>query len=135
MKTMTTNLKYFCGLTIIFSVIFFYYLYAALSIESYDKISIYAALYGSVLFISGLALGYFDSVRHSRLDLGFHYHLMTFIIVNVIGLISLFIDMGFNKNTLLYAILSIVFWAIGLLVHYYYSSKSIKGMDKENIFE
>ncbi len=135
MKTMTTNLKYFSSLTAIFSVIFFYYLYTAISIDSYDKIWIYATLYGAVLFISGLILGYHDTVRDSRLDLGFHYHLMTFIIVNLIGILSAFVVMGFNIDTLLYAILPIAFWTLGLFVHHYLSSKTIKGMDKGNIFD
>ena len=39
---MTRNLKYFSGLTLIFSIIFFNYLYAALLNESYNNIGIYA---------------------------------------------------------------------------------------------
>ncbi len=132
---MTTNLKYFCGLTFIFSIIFFDALYTDLSLGSPEKIWIYAILYGLALFFTGLYLGYNDPVQKSRLDLGFHYHLMTFIIVNSIGLISLFIALGFNKNTLLCAIMSIGFWAIGLLVHFYFSSKSIKGISREEIFD
>ena len=135
MKTLTNNLKYFCGLTLIFSITFFYYLYSSILIESYNKIWVYATLFGIALFISGFALGYNDSVRKSRLDLGFQYHLMTFIIVNFIGIVSLFIAMGFNMKTLLYSILSLIPWGIGLYANYYSSSKSIKGMDKKDIFD
>ena len=135
MKTMSNNLIYFSGLTLTFSVIFFYYLYANLIIESYDKIWIYALLYGTALFISGLTLGYKDSVRKSRLDLGFQYHLMTFVVVNGVGIISLLIAMGFSTQNFITGILSILFWTLGILVHYYYSLKTIKGMDKEEIFD
>ena len=135
MKALTNNLKYFCGLAFIFSTVFFYVLYTALLAESYNQIWLYATLYGITLFASGFALGYHDPVRKSKLDLGFQYHLMTFIVVNSVGLVSLFIAMGFNKETLLYGVFPLVFWAIGLLVHYYSSSRSIKGMDKKGLFD
>jgi hypothetical protein len=132
---MSLNLKYFSGFTLIFSAIFFYALYSNLISESYDSIWIYALLYGTALFISGLALGYKDSVRKSRLDLGFQYHLMTFVIVNSVGIISLLIAMGFSTQNLMTGILSMLFWTLGILVHYYYSSKTLKGIDKEAIFD
>ena len=135
MKTMSQNLKYFSGLTLIFSVIFFYYLYSSLLIGSYGKIWIYAILFGTALFVSGLILGSKDSVRNSRQDLGFQYHLMTFVIVNSVGIISILITLGFSIQNFITGILSILFWALGLIVHYYFSLKTIKGIDKREIFD
>ena len=135
MKTITNNLKYFGGLTLIFSIAFFYYLYSAVLAQSYSDIWIYVSLYGAALFISGFVLGYRDPVRKSRLDLGFYYHLITFIVVNFVGIISLFIAMGFSFRTLLNAAASLIFWGLGLLVHYYFSSRSIKGINKREIFD
>ena len=134
MKAMTDNLKYFSALVLIFSITFFYLLYSALLAQSYNHIWIYATSFGVALFISGFVFGYQDSVRKSRLDLGFQYHLMTFIIVNAIGIPSLFIAMGFSFYTLLTGVLHLPFWALGLFVHHYYSSRSIKGMDKKDLF-
>lgn len=135
MKTMTNNLKYFSGLTLIFSAAFFYYLYSALQTKSFDNIWLFAILFGVALFIAGLILGYKDPVRKSRADLSFQYHLMTFIIVNVIGIPWLFISMGLNNDALLSAAFQCIPWGIGLFVHYYFSSRSIKGMNKEEIFD
>lgn len=135
MKTMTNNLKYFSVLTLIFSTAFFYYLYSSLQTHSFGNIWLFAILFGVVLFIAGLVLGYKDSVRRSRADLSFQYHLMTFIIVNVIGIPWLFISMGLNNDTLLSATFQCIPWGIGLFVHYYFSSRSIKGMNKEEIFD
>ncbi len=132
---MTTNLKFFCGLAMVFSFAFFYSLYAALSAQAYNSIWIYALLFGLGLLISGFYLGYNDPVRDSKLDLGFQYHLVTFIIVNSIGIPALFLYMGFNTETVLGASSSSVFWGLGLMVHYYFSSRSIKGLDKKNIFD
>ncbi|MEO9483987.1 MAG: hypothetical protein ABJG47_11095 [Ekhidna sp.] len=132
---MSKNLKYFSGLAMLFSVIFFHYLYTNLIIEHYENILAYAVIYGVSLFISGLILGYNDPVRGSRLDLGYYYHLVTFIIVNFVGLISLLAAMGFNTYNLLIGTLSILPWTLGLFVHYYFSNKSIKGFDKQSAFE
>lgn len=135
MKTMTRNLKYFSGITLIFSIIFFNNLYSALLNESYNNIGIYASLFGIAIFVSGLTLGYYDSTRNSRLDLGFHYHLNTFIIVNCVGITASFISMGLSWKTMASAILSILFWGLGLVVHYFFSLKTIKGYDKKEIFD
>jgi len=134
MITMTKNLKYFSGLTLIFSAVFFYNLYSALQTQSYSNIWIFAILYGAILFCTGLFLGYKDSVRKSRADLGFQYHLMTFIIVNCIGIPWMFISIGLKTETLLSASIQFIPWGIGLFVHYYFSSRSMKGMNKEEVF-
>ncbi len=134
MKPLTKNLKYFSGIAIIFSIVFFYNLYAALQAQSYNKIWVYALLYGILMFCAGLILGYRDPVRESRTDLGFQYHLITFIIVNAIGIPALFFAMGLNIETITGAILQSFSWGLGLFVHYYFSSKSLKGMDKEEVF-
>ena len=135
MKTMTNNLKYFSVLTLIFSTIFFYYLFASLRAHSYGNIWLIALSFGVLLFISGLILGRKDSVRHSRADLSFQYHLMTFIIVNGIGIPWQLISMGIDRGSLINVAYQCVPWGIGLAIHYYFSSKSIKGMNKEEIFD
>ena len=135
MKALTKNLKYFGALTILFSIVFFYYLYTSINMQSFENIVLYAILYGAALFISAFILGYNDPVRKSKLDLGFHYHLITYVIVNLIGISALFLAMGFNSDTIINASLNLIFWGLGLLVHYYFSTRSIKGIDKNQIFD
>ena len=135
MKTMTNNLKYFSGSTLIFSILFFYYLFSSLQANEYDNIWLIAAVFGVLLFFTGLFLGRQDSVRHSRADLSFQYHLMTFIIVNGVGIPWLLISMGADNGTLINVAYQCIPWGIGLAVHYYFSSKSIKGVNKEEIFD
>jgi len=132
---MTINLKYFSGLAIFFSATFFHYLTTALKAHTFGNIWWFALLFGVLLFAAGFLLGRRDLVRMSRSDLGFQYHLMTFIIVNLIGITWFFVSMGINKATLLNALCQCVPWGIGLLIHYYYSSKTIKGMNKEELFD
>ena len=135
MKTMTVNQKYFGILALIFSIAFFYSLHSALKTEVYDNIWLYAISFGVLLFVSGLILGYNDSVRKSRKDLGFQYHLTTFIIVNIVGIPWLFLVMGFNINSVVNAIFQCIGWGLGLFLHYYLSSKSIKGINKAELFD
>ena len=60
---------------------------------------------------------------------------MTFIIVNAVGIPWSIISIGINNETLLNAFFQLIPWGIGLLAHLYFSSKSIKGMKKEEIFD
>ena len=135
MKTITKNQKYYGVLTLLFSVAFFYYLYSALETRTYDHIWIYAIVYGSLLFAGGLYFGYRDSIRESRKDLGFQYHLTVFMIVNLISVPWLFIVMGVSMDSLMNAGFQLIPWGLGLLIHYFFSSKSIKGISKQELFD
>jgi hypothetical protein len=97
--------------------------------------SLYGIIYGTIIMASGLLFGYKDSVRESRVDPGFQYHLITYIGVNAIGVLWWFMEMGLNADSLLTILLQCLAWGLGLFVHYYFSSNSIKGMKKEEIFE
>ncbi|MBL4625257.1 MAG: hypothetical protein JKY42_08990 [Flavobacteriales bacterium] len=132
---MTTNQKYFGILNLIFSISFFYYLNSSLHEKSYDFLTLSAVLFGLLIFIAGYILGYKDPIRNSRNNISFQYHLTTFIVVNSVGIPWLFISRGLNTSSLISASLQLFPWAIGLLIHFYFSSKSIKGMDKEEIFD
>lgn len=132
---MTKNLKYFSLLTSIFSCIFFFFLNRDIRTEPDHFIWLYAFLFGSSIFISGLLLGYKESIRKIRFDLMFQYHLATYIIVNIIGIISFILSLGLNKSTLFIALAQALPWGVGLVIHYYFSLRSIKGIQKKNLFE
>jgi len=132
---MTTNQKYFGILTLASSIIFFYYLYTALQEQSYSNIWWFAGFFGVFLFVIGFVLGCKDPVHKSRKDLGFQYHLITFLIVNGVGIPWLLFSAQLNPHTYLNAALQVFPWAVGLFFHFYVSSKSIKGMNKEELFD
>lgn len=135
MKTISNNLKYFALFTLILSILFFNYLYSSLEKDVYNNIVLFAILYGASVFISGLIYGFREKVRHTRGDIEFRYHLVTFSIVNSVGITFLIIYMGLNFKNVLIISSQLFFWGIGLLVHYYFSSRSIKGMDAGEIFK
>jgi site-specific recombinase len=66
--------------------------------HQWKNINIIAMVYGVLMFINGLANGYFDNDRMQKIDLAFRYHLLTFIIVNGIHCIySIIPDSHFNS--------------------------------------
>ena len=131
---MTRNQKYFAVLTILLSLVFFKLLIDDLTIEAYGNLWIYALIYGIVMFLNGLYFGYNDPVRETRHDLGFQYHLITYIIVNVIGINWFIFKFADSGNAFFWIVIQCVPWGLGVLLHYYLSLRCIKGMDKEEIF-
>ena len=135
MKQMSRNLKYFSALTLVFSMVFFYFLFSALESHSYENIWILPLTFGVLMFASGLILGGTDPVQSSRSDLGYQYHLMTFIIVNGVGIPWFLITMGIDNISMSIIALQCLPWGLGLAIHYYCSSKTIKGISKKEIFD
>ena len=134
MRYFTPQLVGFGVTTLVLSIGFFSYLYSSIKAHTYDYIWIAALAFGVLMFFNGLLWGWRDSVRKSKSDLGFMYHLYTFVIVNNINLIFLFFFGFLEKYNENHFYLYILFWGIGLMVHYYAMKKKIKGMDKEELF-
>lgn len=88
--------------------------------------------YGALMLITGKTLGEKDKLKNSYADLGFNYHLTTFLVVNIVGIIWI---ISFRPNDLVYQIISTLSWLIGLLIHFLESSKSLKGYSKEESFK
>jgi len=134
MKYTTPHLIGFALTTIILSSAFFYYLFTNLVDENYSYIHYVALGFGALMFISGLSWGNKDSARKSRHDLGFLYHFYTFIFVNVVNFVFILLYPELREFMLDIFLISLGFWAIGILLHYYQSRKHIKGMSKEDLF-
>ena len=135
MNTLTRPQKFFAVISIILTLLFFYILHLMLDLKAYQSIPYYAIGYGLCMFLNGLGWGYFDRVRNSRMSIGFMYHLITFITVNGVFLLGL-VFYPPMQNITIWAILNqFVFWGIGLGFHYYYSKKTIKGMDPDEVFK
>lgn len=135
MKKLTTNLKYFAIALMVLTLTFSYYLYSFIASEQYTNIIVLATAFGISVFAVGLYFGYNDKEVNTKIDLGFNYHLFTYIIVNGIGIIWLFSVLGFTNENIKMAASQLLFWGIGLFVHYLFSRRSIKGYDRDTIFK
>ena len=140
MKTVITKpLIQFTSIITLLSVVFRISMSSILSDESWNYVYIPPLLYFVSMFITGR---YFGKKEYEYLpinDVCFRFHLSTFFVfflvsysVFYLGLMSIYEP----RIILDYTLLS---WGVGLLIHLflYLSSckNSIKGLDKEDIFE
>ena len=133
--TLSRNLKVLAVLIAFYTIIFHYYLSQFLVAEQWGNVIISAVVLFVVTFASGLLLGAKDPTHKSRADLGFHYHFITYIIVNTIGVLWLTSGFSSDKETWGMAALTIVLWGVGVIVHRRLSKTTIKGLPKGTIFD
>lgn len=123
MKALSTNQKIFALITLLLSATFFYYLYHFIESEQYNYVIACSTMFGSFMFLFGFALGYKDKPKNEKLTLGFGYHLITYLIVNVLGAIFLLMFKGFSLQNSLIVSSTFLFWGLGLAVHYNFGTK------------
>lgn len=134
MQTFSKQQVLFTGLTLIWSSLFFNSLTTHLEEQSYRSIPSLAGLYAALMFLSGLACGYFDSIRLTRIDIGYRYHLITFVVVHFVLLVILWIQKPAIDYFRVGLLFQFLLWGIGLLLHARRSKKSIKGYSAEELF-
>jgi uncharacterized membrane protein len=133
MKNISKNQLIFTVLSIAFTSAFFYLLQNFITSETWNNVIITAFAFGILMFLNGLVNGYFEDERNLRINLSFSYHLITFITFNAVHLIYTFIyELLFLSSN---AMFGAFFWSIGLIVHFLYVQKTIKGYTPEELFE
>lgn len=134
MKNYSTFQKAFFLTSLILSHLFFYTLYDKIASQDFRQLGIIATVYGVSMFIAGLFWGYLDRARNSRKDIGFTFHVFTYLNVNFSSIFWMFIFLNFSMQNVLYAILHLIIWGFFLWLHYQYSKRSIKGYHQQEIF-
>jgi hypothetical protein len=134
MKQLSIYQKAFILAAMLFSFCFFYYLHNAIAKDNAKAIMKYAIIYGAVMMLNGIVFGYNDFKLKMRYDIAFRYNLLTYITVNfaylMYSIFSLQISVSFFVNFLII----LVSWGFGVFVHYYFSKKTLKGLDVEEVF-
>jgi hypothetical protein len=125
----------FSAITILLSIAFFVLLNQLLQERNYSLIVFPAVGYGLAMFFAGLLCGKQDDEAKTRLDIGFRYHLLTFIIVNTVALIAACAFPMLRGHLLIFTLIQPVAWGLGLYVHWYYSKKGIKGYERSELFD
>jgi hypothetical protein len=110
-----------------------------LNAEEFSLVWILVPLYAIPTFIAGLILGKKDHEILPLVVTGFKFHLITYIISNSVAILKHifgFASIYENINTVN---LTIVFWGLGLLLHFVLykkaKTKTIKGINQSEIFE
>ncbi len=125
----------FSAITILLSVAFFVLLHQLLQQRNYSLIVFPAVGYGLAMFLAGLLCGKQDDEAKTRIDIGFRYHLLTFICVNIVAIIAACSFPLLREHLLIITLIQTVAWGLGLYVHWYYSKKGIKGYERSELFE
>lgn len=139
MKTITRNLLLFTATFALATLLFRISL--SWSIEHHEFVALWgsAALYFLVNFGLGWFFGKRDYLSLPLADVGFRFHLATFVVFNLITLFWFWL--GFNSkhespNVYGYILIG---WGLGLLLHFAFyrqvSKRAIKGIDKGELFD
>jgi len=135
MQALSRNLKIFGALAASYSILFQYYYSGFVTGGEWNKVVIVAAFYGICMFATGLVLGATDPVRGTRMDQGFQYHLVTYFVVNGVGILWALIGLSAEGETVWVALLTALSWGVGLLVHFLVVRRFIKGIPRRDVFD
>ncbi len=139
MKTITPYLLRFALAVTVLTIIFRYFLSYGIEKQSGIIIAISAATYGLLMFASGWYFGRKDGEYLPLYDIGFRFHLTTYLIHNGISLLWIGFGLGSKHENLSVSIMAAVLWGISLLIHFAFflwaRKNSINNLDKEDIFE
>lgn len=139
MKTITRYLLRYAFTATILTLIFRYFLSYGIENKSDITIASSAIIYGITMFVSGGYFGKKDGEYLPIFDVGFRFHLTTYLVHNGISLFWIGLGFGATNETLGLAVMVAIYWGFFLLLHfgfYVWAKKySINNLDKEDIFE
>ncbi|MFP4366337.1 MAG: hypothetical protein ACLFQA_04505 [Bacteroidales bacterium] len=139
MKALTKNLIYFAIIFLTGVVIFRFGLSFFIEKRSFNLVWVIAGIYFIFNYIIGWFFGKKDNESLPLYDVGFRFHLVAYLLFNSVSLLWFILEfqtqiekIGINYTTAL-------IWGIFLLTHFiiylYAQKQSIKGINKEELFE
>lgn len=140
MKSLITpNLKKFTFVTIILTILFRIGLSTSITNEMMIAVILSAIIYAILMWING---SYFGRKEYEYLpiyDIGFRFHLSTFIAHNSISILWFVFAFESKYENINVIYITALIWSVFLIIHFvYYLSvrkSSIKNLDKEDLFE
>lgn len=139
MKAFTKNLILFSIGALVLTILFRYSLSTMLRKELFEHIWLITILYALSMFILGWFFGKRDRQTLPLYDIGFRFHLATFIICNLIAELWFLMGLQSDYEKIRVVHLTIIIWGIVLLIHFFFylitRKNSIKGLKKSEIFE
>ena len=136
----TPNLLKFTFATIILTIIFRVGLSTSITNNMIIALIICAVVYAVLMFFSGSYFGrkeYYEDLP--ILDVGFRFHLSTFVGHNLISIIWFKLGFESKYENIKVVYITAIIWSVFLILHliYYLSVRksSIKNLDKDDIFE
>ena len=136
---LTPNLLKFTLATIILTIIFRIGLSAAITSKITVAVIICSIGYGILMWFNGSYFGRKDHEYLPIYDVGFRFHLATFLAHNIISVLWFVFSFESKYENIKVIYITALIWSVFLvlhLIHYLTVRKSsIKNLDKENLFE
>lgn len=136
---LTPNLVKFTLLTILLTVLFRIALSSFITNQMIVAVVMTSIVYGVLMWFNGSFFGRKDYEDLPIYDVGFRFHLATFLTHNVISI--LWFSFGFQSKyeSVRIIYLTAAIWSLFLLAHFiYYLSvrkSTVNGLDREDLFE
>jgi len=139
MKIITINqLKFAVGFAVL-TILFRYGLSNILNIEYFVYVWLLAILYFTTLFIVGWVFGKKDYLSFPFYDVGFRFHLSSYILYITISELWFLFEMQSRYENIKTVHLTALIWGIFLVIHFFFflytRKNAIKGINKSDIFE
>jgi hypothetical protein len=139
MKFVTPYLLRFTLAAAVLTIVFRYFLSYGIEVDSGTIIIVSASLYGFLMFGSGWFFGHKESDYLPIYDIGFRFHLTTYVVHNAITLLWLGLGFGSQYEDMKFSVMVAIYWGILLFIHFIFflwsRKKSIKNLDKKDLFE
>lgn len=139
MKALNYNLMKFTVLLILLTLAFRFLLSMMLQNQTFGGAGILAFGYGVLVFIIGWVFGRRDRLHLPLYDIGFRFHLVTYLVCNLIAEIWYLLGMQSDFESIRSVHLTVIIWGIVLLIHFLIyivtRAKVIKGIKKSELFE
>ncbi len=139
MKTITPYLLRFVLAATVLTIIFRYFLSYGIENQPVIVMTISAVTYGLLMFASGWYFGRKDGEYLPIHDVGFRFHLTTYLIHNGMSLLWIGFGFGSKYENLNVPIMIAIYWGIFIIIHFVFflwaRKNSINNLNKEDIFE
>ncbi len=139
MKYLTVNQLRFGAALLVLTIVFRIGLSRLLDANEFTTVWIIAVLYGVAVFAAGWIFGRKDNETLPLYDIGFRFHLTTYIICNAVAEILFLLELNSKYENINVVHLTAIYWGVFLLIHFivFLSTRrnAIKGINKSEIFE
>ena len=139
MKTITISLRLYALTASILTVVFRSLLSYGIENQNQLLIILSAIIYGLTMFAAGWYFGVKDGEYLPIFDIGFRFHLTTYVIHNGVSLLWVGLGFGSNYEKINTTLMTAVYWGGFLLIHFLFylwaRKNSIDNLDKDEIFD
>ncbi len=140
MKTLITpNLIKFTCTAVILTIIFRFALSTSITNETVIFVILSSMIYGILMWFNGRYFGRKEYENIPIYDVGFRFHLSTFIAHNLVSVLWFVLGYESHYESIKIVYLIATIWLLILIIHFFYflssRKESIKGLDKEDLFE